>query len=290
MKKKLLLFTTACGFIYLTLSSNAGGPAKMANQDYTGRKMSTNSCGTLGCHAGTTGTTTAAIEVRRKDWGASSTPVDGFIAGKEYIVTLKGTNASLTKFGFQLLAVEGDKNSNTQMGSFSNLPAGSHSKALSGIDIIEHDAPMSKDGSGNYTVNVDWTAPATTSAASVTFCAIINGVNGNGQVSGDKASDPVQLTLQNTTSIENVTGSIRINAYPNPIVGNYLNLNMENINQGNYSIYVYNVNGSNIYNNEIKVNANQATATINTERWAAGMYVVHISSGEHQKMITVIKQ
>lgn len=289
MKKNLLLFTSCMGLLYLSLSSYKNGPASSNSQDYTGRIISTNNCGSAGCHTGGTGTTTCAIEVRRKDWGASSTPVDGFIEGKDYLVTVKGTNAALAKFGFQLLVVEGAKNGNKQIGTFSSLPAGTHSKTLGGIDIIEHSSAMAKTGA-DYVVDLEWTAPATTTATSLTFCAIMNGVNDNNQESGDKSSAPVQLTLQNTTSVQTVSGSMHINAYPNPLTGNNLNLNMENVQQGDYNINVYDVNGANIYNKEFRINSNQAATTINTERWAAGIYIIHIYNGEHQKMINIVKQ
>lgn len=289
MKKKLLLFTASCGLIYLSLSSNSSGPAQNSNGDRTGRINAGNTCVSGGCHSGGSGLVTCVVEVRRKAWGASSTPVTGFIAGDDYLITLKGTHPSLTKFGFQLLAVEGSKTGTTQFGTFSNLPSGTHSKTVTGVDIIEHSTALSKTGS-DYVVNLEWKAPATTSATTMTFCAVINAVNGNGVSTGDIASELTSLTLQNTTSIENVTGSMHINAYPNPVVGNNLNLAMDNVQQGDYDINVYSVNGTHIYQKEMKVNTNQASTTVNTERWAAGLYIIHINNGEHQKMINVIKQ
>src|SRR5690349_6756784 len=98
MKQKLLLFTACAAFIYLTFSSNASGPAAIGNGDKTGRIVPSQTCSTPGCHGTGAPGTTCSIEVRRKEWGATSTPVNGFLPGKTYLVTIKGTHPSLSKF------------------------------------------------------------------------------------------------------------------------------------------------------------------------------------------------
>lgn len=289
MKKQILLFTAACGITYLTLSSSATGPAQNGHGDRTSRINTGLFCATSGCHTLGTGTTTASIEVRRKAFGASSAPVTDFIQGEDYLITFKGTHPTLAKFGFQLLAVEGAKNGTTQCGTFSNLAASTHSKTVSGIDIIEHSMALSKTGS-DYVVNMEWKAPATTSATTMTFCGVINAVDGGGTAFGDVPSALITVTLQNTTSVEQVKGNMHIKAYPNPITSNYLTLEMENVKTGTYTVNAYSVNGAHVYHNELNLTSGKATQPINTERWAAGNYILHIHNGESQKMITVVKQ
>lgn len=286
MNKKILLFTFTVGLLYISLSSYVNGPAAHANSDYTGRPGSFGTCKNAGCHTGGPGTTTCTIEIRSKGWGDTTAIVNsfGFIPNRDYTVTIKGTNASLAKFGFQLSAVSGTASA----GTFSGFPANVHEATGGGIKIVEHSSPLSKDGSGNYVATFSWKSP--TSSSPVTFYGIINAVNDNNSTAGDDPSSSVNFTMQDASSVANINGRLSIKAYPNPVAGNYLNLQIENAVQGNYTINAYNVAGSHIYHTEVFVNSKQVNTAINTERWAAGVYVLHIHDGSAQKMITIVKQ
>ncbi len=287
MKRKLLLFTASCGFFYLALTSNTIGPAKSGNGERTGRGGA--SCAQGGCHTGGGGNTTATIEVRRKDWGSLSSPVTDFVAGKQYMVTLKGTNANLAKFGFQLLAVEGTQTSSVAAGTFSSLPAGTHQQTVAGMPVVEHSSALSKDGSGDYVVTVDWTAPASTSASTISFVGIINAVNGNGQVSGDDPSSTVAVSLQNTSNIATVNNKINLQVSPNPVTDN-LNLSLSNVAVGVYDMAVYDMTGRKMHGEKITVNGTQTDVKVNAANWASGNYVVYISKEGMDKMVTIVKQ
>lgn len=283
MKQKILLFTGSIVFLFLTLSGYKNGPGAAQQQDFSGRTPG-ETCFKAGCHAGGPGTTSCELEIRRKDWGPNSMPVNGYIAGKQYIVTIWGQN-TLTKFGFQVCAVVDGANA----GTFSALPSGTQqSNTSSGIKVVEHSAPLDKVND-TFKVSFEWTAPATTST--ITFHGILNAVDGDNSTAGDKPSGTVKVDLLNFTSIGNIADSdFNIVAYPNPLTGNVLNLDLENVPAGNYTLDVYDVKGSRVHTKIIATNGGNTASYVDAEKWDAGIYFLQLSSPDVRKVITVSKQ
>jgi hypothetical protein len=283
MKQKTLLFSAFAGILYLTLSSNDIGPAHAGNGDRTGRLGSTLTCASSNCHTGTIGTTTCTIEIRRKDWGASSAPVNGYILGKTYLVTVKGDNSSaLPKYGFQLTAVNGS----STPGTFGSFPANVGAKAVGSAMLVEHTMPLS-GSSGLYQTTFEWTAPTTTAGA-ITFWGIMNAVDGTGNENGDRTSASVSVVLADVTSVGNVTAENSINVYPNPFTTK-LNIKVENAAPGTYTVNAYDIHGKKLISNEVRLTSANNEATLNTTEWSHGVYFVQIINGEVQKTMQVIK-
>jgi hypothetical protein len=284
MKQKFLLFTGSVFILFLSLSSYKNGPAAANQSDFTGRIVGQN-CFMAGCHSGGSGTTTCTLQVRRKDWGPTSTPVTGFISGMKYIVTISGQN-TLPKFGFQVCAVS----AGASVGTFSALPTGVHEgTATGGIKIVEHSAPLAKDTGGMYKVSFEWTAPSITTP--ISFHGILNAVNGDSAVTGDKPSGTVNVTLQDHTSIANlVEERSDFIAYPNPVVGNVLNIHLKNAAQGNYTVRVYDAKGSTIYNQATNHTGSDFDVIVNTEKWSSGLYFIQLQSDyRDSRIITIVK-
>ena len=101
--KSLLLLPVAAVFIYLGLSSYAGGPG-VSSIDGTGAQGGSG-CSTGGtCHGSSSSTTTIAIEL-----DSAGVSVSHYIAGQSYTIKVTGTNTSSTslpRFGFQVTAVK----------------------------------------------------------------------------------------------------------------------------------------------------------------------------------------
>src|SRR4051812_30643661 len=130
MKQRTILYTLFAVIAYVTLSSTASGPAQW-DGDRTGRMSLT--CAAAGCHTSSGGATTCNIEVRKKSAGFASPVVTNYLKDTTYTITIKGTNASKPKFGFQLTAVNGA----IAAGTFSNLPVNTHSFTVTSVPIIE---------------------------------------------------------------------------------------------------------------------------------------------------------
>jgi hypothetical protein len=276
MKKKIILFTCSATMISVMLLSNNSGPASSGNGDRTGRLGTT--CGSSGCHSGGGGTTTCTIEVLDKTNGA---PVTKFVKDQVYTVKISGTNAALPKFGFQLTCVNGTG----AAGTWQNIPSTAHSASVSGLPIIEHHTALSKDGSGNYSVSVDWKA---TDISSVTFHGIINAVDGTGSTSGDKVSAPVQVTLQNATSVADLAWNIGLAVSPNP-VSDKLNLKLADAIPGEYRLVAYDLSGRVMATQILNVTTTAYESAVNTSAWPAGLYYVQLSKDDMKKAVPVIK-
>lgn len=288
MKKKNLLITLFAGMAYLTLSSSDNGAAAGGNGDKTGRLGSTVTCGAAGCHAGGAGTTSCAIEVRKKS-APTGAIVTSYNADSVYIVKIKGTNptSALTHYGFQVIAVNG-VGGTSNVGTWQNLPSGAKSTSntsTNSLTVIEHNAPLAKNGSGNYEIDLEWKAPASGNA---TFYAIINAVNNTGSVGGDAVSSSTQVTLQKSASVSNTNLETAVTVYPNPAT-DVITIDTKNITSGDVKVQVADLRGKVIVAQTTTANNNTMSTSIDCSKWAAGMYYVIISKGTETKVVPVVK-
>lgn len=283
MRKKTLLLSAATAIIYLTTTSYSTGPALTGSQGNKTGSPGTQTCAS--CHSGGSGTT-GKIELRKKDQGPTSTPVTSYEAGKTYIVTLTGTNANLTHFGFQLVTLN---SSNAYRGTYSNLPSNVHIAPTSTNDIVEHGAALAKDAGGNYTVSFDWTAPTGTNGP-LNMYAIINAVNNDHSMSGDAVSPTLSLALtEATSSVNDINTQAIVKAYPNP-VQNKLTVKMDNATMGMYDVTVVNYMGAVVSNSQLAVQTNSLESNIDAAAWAPGLYFIQIIKDGDKRVIPVVKQ
>lgn len=285
MRKKSLLITATTAIIYLTISSYSSGPANNMEGDKTGRPGSSGTCG--GCHMGGGGTTTGAIEVRLKSAGTSSTPVTSYVAGETYIITITGGNptAGLDDFGFQFTALKSSDNST--VGTYSNLGTMVHGFPATNSTLVEHNAPIPKTG-GVYEISFDWTAP-TTSVGGINMYTIINAVDKDNSVSGDKPSGTISLALVDKTSVAKVTSEVVVKAYPNP-VADMLTLDLDKADAGIYTVQVYSISGSLVNATEMNIGPGNYKGTVATSDWASGMYFVRIQKDGYKHVMPIVKQ
>jgi hypothetical protein len=279
MIKKFLLFTFSAGFFYLSLSSNAIGPAHAGNKNRTGSPGSAGTCASSGCHTGSSTPATVQILIRKKSAGLGSLPVPTYEPGQDYIVTINGLSSSRTKFGFQLVALNG---SNQSVGTFSNFPANVGTAVSDGITIVEHTATIS--GGSPQVVSFDWKAPSSITDR-ITFYGIVNGVDGNGNSTNDAVSQPVQTRLS-PTSVADIERKIEVKAFPNP-AKNTLVVQINNANTGTYTINAFDLTGKKMMEKIVDNNDISITETIDTEKWASGLYYVQITK-DGMKLVTPV--
>lgn len=286
MKKKSLLITLFAGMAYVTLSSSDNGAAAGGNGDKTGRLGSTVTCAASGCHTSSPSATTCAIEVRKKS-APTGAIVTSYNADSVYIVKIKGTNSSLSHYGFQVIAVNG-VGGTANTGTWQNLPSGARSTSntsTNSLTVIEHNAPLAKNGSGNYEIDLEWKAP---SSGNATFYAIINAVNNTGSVSGDAVSSSTQVTLQKSASVGNTALETALTVYPNPAT-DVITVDAKNITSGNVKVQVADLRGKIIATQVTAANSGAMSTSIDCSKWATGMYYVQISNELQTKVISVVK-
>jgi hypothetical protein len=226
------------------------------------------------------------VALRKK---SDNTPVtdDKYVPGTTYVVSLTGNHASLTKFGFQIMAVN-NASPNANAGTWGTLASDYHSMAVGGRTIVEHHHPLSKTGT-EFKAEFDWTAPASSAATGVRFCAIINAVNGDGTVGGDAVGDPYSKTFTaNTTSVADLGKNDNIRIYPNPVT-NLLHISFADVTPGNYTASVYDLTGKVIINRQVNVNAN-TTFDIPADGISNGLYHLVVSNGSQKHTIPFVKQ
>ena len=170
MKKSLLLFpiTIALAIFFYPTSSNSNGTGSPGSK--TNSPMDAGNC--TGCHQGTlnSGLGTATI--------TSDIPVNGYVIGNTYTITLTGVKANCIKFGFELTA----ENGNSKSGKF--LITDNTTKLVNVGGAVSH---KSSGTSGNTTKiwTMDWTPTIDVSIGNTTFYASLMFANGNGNFTGD---------------------------------------------------------------------------------------------------------
>lgn len=277
MKKRVLLFTLTAGMMYVALQSSNGGASSSAG-NRTGSGGGTSNCGGGGCHGGESATVTANIRVD----SVGGVEVTKYVAGMTYTVTVTGSHATLSHFGFQFAAVSGT--GTAQAGTFGTAPAQVANRTVSGINIMEQTTKIVGPLSKQFT----WTAPAT-GVGTISMHLTVNGVNNDGAPSAADLSHHVSKTFTQyiPASVTNVANKVTVAAFPNPATNN-LNIQVGNA-HSNYSLQVYDVAGRSIMNSQIVANGTGVT-NINTSGWASGIYQVVVADESSREVIQVVKQ
>jgi hypothetical protein len=278
MKKRLLVLISGA-FVYMFMSGNVLGPASFA-LNATGSPGSTTSCGN--CHSGGGGTTTNTVELRKLSGGPEVTQ---YIPDTNYIVTVKGNNASISHFGFQLTALN---IGNTNAGSFSNFPATMHIGVAGGKNIVEHTDQLPKTNN-QYEAVFHWKAPSA-GTGTVSFYGVINAVNNDGGLGGDRPGTPftVQLT-EATTGVAETPTPADIKIYPNP-VSTQLNIELANAGNDYHKLQVTDLAGRIMYTNPVTIRSGNANISIETASWPQGLYFVHLSDAISGRTVVISKQ
>ena len=169
MKKSLLLFPITIAlaiFLYPTTSNSngTGSPGAKTNSPMDGGNCT-------GCHSGTlnSGVGTATI--------TSDIPVNGYVVGNTYTITLTGVKANCIKFGFELTA----ENGNSKSGDF--MITENTTKLVNANNAVSHKS-SGTSGSDIKSWTMDWT-PTSNSNGNTTFYASLLFSNANSNNNGD---------------------------------------------------------------------------------------------------------
>lgn len=291
MKQKTLLFLLISGFSVAVLQSNDNGPVQAGTGNRSGSGGSSASCDGAGCHAANNSATTANVAITDT---TNSTGLTSYVPGKKYYLRVVGGHASLTKYGFQASTVKASSTS-TQAGTLTVGGSSTASTAIrtsGSLQIFEHTAPIaatSVAGAQVYDAKCYWTAPPA-GTGSVKVYGVINGVNGNGATSGDAPNAATVVTLtENTSSVGTTVNKVDFSLYPNPATTS-INVSADGIGNGTCNVYVYDMRGKLIAAQDAEAINGTMTATINSSKWAAGMYFVQVAKDGQYKVIPVEKQ
>lgn len=199
MKKNFILSALSGIFLATILISNSGGPGNAGNGNRTGAASVTGCAAGGSCH-GSAASTATVVNIQLLN---GATPVTSYTAGVSYTIKItSGTSsASLPKFGYQACVVTGS-------GATAGVliaPGGSHSGSYSGINTVEHSAPLST--TSGFPLNIPWTAPAA-GTGTVNIWAVINAVNNDGLPNAADLwnNNHIAITEAISTTVAPITG------------------------------------------------------------------------------------
>ena len=273
MKTKLIYTIFGALLLGLIFQSNSGGRAAGANQGNTGAPGD-NSQTCKSCH------NSSAIQVNLSidlfDQNGLSVVADGYIPGETYEVqvTVNATVGNPAGYGFQLMALNGAFGENAAQATDWSNPA--INVKISTINSTGRKYAEHKGVTGNNVFSLDWTAPS--NGGPVTFYACGNGVNGNGQNSGD-GSGCSSLTVEEleTSSSEPITIIQEFSVFPNPF-RDAVQLNIESSQAKNMRLVITDLTGRQVLFQEIKVQAGQNLFNIDASSWMSGTYQLKLVS------------
>lgn len=285
MKKKILLFTLSAGIISLSLSSYDAGPAHSLGNtggNRTGGPGSNNqTCADVGCHAAKSSST--AVSIKLKDVGTGQFVTDNkYKPLRTYDVEVTVSNPSFTKFGFQAEVLN---SANNNIGVI-NAGLESHTVTVSGKTLVEHHTKIS-----GTTTHFTWVSPAA-GAGTATFYVEGNAVNGNGSAGDDVPSNPFSAAFtENNTSVDDVNQHISVSAYPNPIQGNILQVELTNVSVGEYIANAFDMSGRKLAEEKFTITntAEPGKIKFNTSNWAAGLYHIQVIKDGLKYVTPVVK-
>mgnify|MGYP006090733183 CR=1 FL=1 len=173
-----------------------------------------------GCHSGTLNSGVGIATI------TSDIPVNGYVLGNTYTITLTGVKANCIKFGFELTA----ENGNSKSGNF--LITDNTTKLVNVGRAVSH---KSSGTSGNTTKiwTMDWTPTIDVSIGNTTFYASLLFANGNGNFNGDNVFT-TSLSLN-----EEIVNAISDNNIKTPFTYNSATKTVETT----HAILVYDIRG-----------------------------------------------
>jgi hypothetical protein len=220
-----------------------------------------------GCHIGTAQTASG--------WIATTVTGAGYVGGQTYTITLNGSHAGSSRFGFELTAEDA---SGTKVGTFIITNA-SETKLVNANKAVTHTFAGTNGPGGSKTWNVDWTAPSG-STGTITFYAAVNATNSDGQPTGDVIYLTNHAINPDVTNVEEYSRGVSF--YPNPTSG-LVNFDVPNL-ATNAEITVSNMNGQQVH----RLEAGAGITQVDLSHLSAGVYIVKISSDELADMRKLI--
>lgn len=210
MNRKLTLTSLGLLLLGFLLINSSNGRATAANEGNTGAPGDVAPAGRTcqNCHLSSAIQVNMGIEVTDLD----ENPVTAYVPGNTYQVKVKINSVAGTPsaYGFQLVS-EIDAG-NQSVNTFANPSANAKLVNTSnGRQYAEHKTP-----SASNEFSVQWTAPAA-GTGPVTFYSAGNGVNSNGQSSGDGASKTsFSLPEEAGSSVFEPSRMLQLALAPNP--------------------------------------------------------------------------
>lgn len=264
MKKIILLLPVLFLSIVLVdtfsnqLSSYSDGGPVVADKGYTGSTFDNRTCATGGCH-NTTETSDLVIE--------TDIPEEGYVPGNTYEITISGSSANASKYGFQSMV---EDETGESAGTFT-AGVGTQLEGSNNQYITHSGAQLAQEASWTFS----WEAPGAGTGSVIIYAAAI-AANNNNSSSGDLGlKGQMSFMEQGANSVLQAGNSDEMKVYPS-LVSSFFMLELG----ATQNVQVFDLSGKQLINKTFEKGAHQ----IDSDSWKKGMYLVQIG-GETFKLI-----
>lgn len=328
MKRKIVLFTAVAGIFSLTLSSfhdgmksfNAAHSGAITNNPITGITIGSNTVATASncggdfighssypnCHTADNNLSVSLAVYTSPTYGATTlSTLKNFVPGHKYGIRITGdysvTASNDTAFGFQCTLFGWHAGSTTPLepgvvwtGESDVTIDTTH---LYGAITVDHKQTLHNHGTtGNkfhFQASFPWTAPdASSTIDSVQIRTLMCAVDGDGTYQNDAHNGAAAgfTTLHlSTVGLKELFNNASFSTFPNPATNN-VSIKMDNLGEGGYVMYAFDINGNRILNRNIEVNGTTHTENIDISAWPVGAYFVQVARYGVFKTIPVVKK
>lgn len=283
--KNIIILSLCATLLYLSLGSNSSGIADspFPNLNRTGSDGGTPGCDGSGCHNNSLNSG-LSVSINVYDNQGQLITNGRYQPNAIYTIKLHGfaQTGSYTKFGFQLSAAWPND------GNFVSPNTALIDVHVVGSNKVVEQAQPLNASSNSFDATIYWQTPST--GDSVTLFLTMLGANDNGFATGDIVNF-TQSTFKknNPNSVASLDDKAIITPYPNPAKETVF-LKFDAAQKGNYQLAVYNMNGQNIFKNEVDITASKADYRINSSGWSKGMYILHIAKDGAAKTWVIVKE
>ena len=254
--KKSIYFLSAIA-IFLLLTPNVFSKLNGSPGAKTGSPLDNNNC--TACHSGTANTGSGTLSV-----ATNIDPVQGYIAGQTYSITVQIIQSSTNRFGFEITCEEGNFGSG-KTGTF-GITDNTNTKFVNNNDAVTH--KLAGTTSNAWTMN--WTAPQSGVSGGVVFYVSANAANNNGNKNGDEIYTTSRSFAEATSSISETHNNIT--AFVNPISKDIMINTLEPMTISN--LKVYDISAKLVYSKKEVL----LPSTINVDFLDAGIYILNMQT------------
>lgn len=281
MKNRILYVLFGCAFALFLFTASSGGRATVAGEGNTGAPGdATDANGNpktcVTCHNSST-TMAVAVEIIVLD--EFDVVAEAYVPGQTYEVrvVVEPQMGNPARYGFQMVALQAPQGEEGPSLDASWADPSDNAKivqASNGRTYVEHKGPSI---SNEFVVK--WTAPPAQSGP-VTFYACGNGVNGNGNNSGDAAACAVLELPEGVVNAVTEAGAILagLELFPNPIQGGLLRLSANATWVGPAVVQLYDLSGRCVWQRRLVLR--RGTAEFLLPKTAAGTYLLVLEQGK----------
>ena len=254
--KKSIYFLSAIA-IFLLLTPNVFSKLNGSPGAKTGSPLDNNNC--TACHSGTANTGSGTLSV-----ATNIDPVQGYIAGQTYSITVQIIQSSTNRFGFEITCEEGNFGS-AKTGTF-GITDNTNTKFVNNNDAVTH----KQAGTTSNAWTMNWTAPQSGVSGGVIFYVSAIAANNNGNNNGDEVYTTSRPFPEAPSSISETHNNIT--AFVNPISKDIMINAVEPIYISN--LEVYDISAKLVYSKKEVL----LPSTINVDFLDAGIYILNMQT------------